>query len=151
MDKITFSRADRSREVTTTSINVQDITSLNFDDTVTISANLEAAFNGICDAASHRIQLGAGVVKLAKALAGFREQKWLVRYRETASPFGEYSFEVGTASAAAPTIVETSGKEILDPNSAEWSALSVAVNAGVLSPAGNAVTMYEVELVGRNI
>ena len=149
MDRVTFSRADRSNEITTTSLNIPDMTAMNFDIHQSAILSTEVAMAAITQADAHSVTVAQKVTNAAKALAGLREMKWLVRYRDV-SNFKEFSFEIGTADPSAPTITESSGKEVLDPSSTEWTDLANALNTFALSPYGNGISMYEVELVGRS-
>ena len=150
MDRMFFTRADRSNELTTTSINIVDIDAATLPLAEAAAASIETAFDGIVLADAHRIGLTVMVTETGKSLAGLRESKWLVKYRDVAI-FKEFSVEIGTADPAAPTVVETNGKEILDPASTEYADVKAELEGFALSPYGNNIEVYEVELVGRNI
>lgn len=148
MDRLFLTRVDRSNESTTTSLHVPDMSAANFDAHQASAASIEAAVAAITQADAHKIGYTQMVNEQAKNGAGFREVKWLVRYRDNTN-FKEFTFEIGTSDPAAPTIVETSGKEILDPASTEYANLASEINSFCLSPYGNGISVYEVELVGR--
>ena len=73
-----------------------------------------------------------------------RENKWLVRYHDTAGAL--YSIEIPTAKLS----LLDAGTEFLDLTGTEAAAFVTAFQAGAVSPTdGSAVTVDSIQFVGR--
>ncbi len=149
MDRMFFTRADRSNENTTTGLHIPDVDVSNLPTALAEAANIETAFDAIVLADAHRVGITIMERQTAKSLSGLRESKWLIKYRDTVN-FKEFSIELGTVDPAVNTVVETSGKEILDPSGSDYGSLKAALDGFALSPYGYPIDVYEVELVGRS-
>ncbi len=89
-------------------------------------------------------------VKLTNAAAatdGQREERWLVVYQDNTT-MTLYSFEIPCRKAS---IKPPQGQDQVDLNTAPWPAFKTAVEAAVVSPDGNPITVLAVRLIGRNL
>ena len=143
------SMTDYDGENTTFRVNATTLTAANFDAQVALNVALGVAIVGITHGALQKISYGNEILSPAtcEEPQAQRELKWLIRYRDdiTGNP---YTVELGTADTAA-----------LDPNNRGYAeigdggvvdAFVTAFEAYVLSPAGNAVSIDSIQLVGRN-
>lgn len=166
----TFTIEDYSHETSTTTINVQDITTLNYGDVSTAVSGVENAIEDITLGVLRRTSLNKSYVGSAAAVTeehAQREMKWLVVYRDVL-PFLDagglvsnpgylktFSFEVPCPDTAL--LIE--GTDKADLASTEMAAFVAAVEASVRSPyntysvivAGPFVEVIDITLVGRNV
>lgn len=149
-DKVTFTRYDQSAERASTSFHIPDMTAANFDAITTSLDTLDSALDGLSLADRERQTKSAIIVNINATRAGNRELKWLIRVRDVVT--AEYfAYELACADES-PGVINVGGKTILDPASAEYSALAAALtDPNVVTKNGNNMNLVEVELVGRNL
>lgn len=149
--RATLSYADYDSEVGTVSLRGADLTAVNFDAQVTALATLAASIASITLGAQLSNTLARNnIVGIGPASdpAAQRETKWLVQYHDDVT-FKRYTAEIPCAD-----------HDQLDPNDrahahiGDGSVVDQFVTdfeAFVVSEAGNAVTIDEITLVGRNV
>ena len=142
---------DYDGEGTVFRVHVADLNAGNIAAQLGLQAALGAATNDMVLGALNRITYGNEVdtpVVHADEPTAQRELKWLVQYHDSITGAELGPLEIGTANPAR-----------LDPNArsqaqmgdaAEVDAFVDAFEAYVLSPAGNAVIVDRLVLVGRN-
>lgn len=126
----------------------EDITKVNLPAN-SVAANLIAALQSVSDGAIVRRSMTTSV-KLANTAAaneGQREERWLVVYQDNTT-MALYSFEVPCRKA---NIKPPLGQDNVDLTVAPWTTFKSAVEAAVVSPDGNAITVLAVRLIGRNL
>jgi hypothetical protein len=140
---------DYGGEKTTFKIRTAELSAANFDAQATLRAALATAIAGITTGVYTRIAYGnEETQEVANPSDPFcqREMKWVIHYRETGG--GLYRCELGTADL-----------DQLDPNDREHAnigdagvvdAFVSAFEAYAKGPGGGAVTVVEIEFVGRN-
>jgi hypothetical protein len=79
--------------------------------------------------------------------AGNREDKWLVGYHDDTT-LADGHFTIPCRKNTLPVV---SGTDRVDLTASPWATFKTNVEALVLSPDGNSVTVDYVQLVGRNI
>lgn len=136
---------DHSNESSLATIPVADaITDLNitaiFD--AIVGVTLGNAQKSVLKTAVDKDTGTAGVP--ANAFAQ-REIKWLVRYTDTTT-LKKYTRELPCADLQ----FVTQGTDFMDLTSTEGAALKTALDAHMLSPDGNAISVDSVEHVGRS-
>jgi len=80
------------------------------------------------------------------ATAGQREDKWLCIYQDNTT-LAIYNIELPCRKNSLATV---SGKDTVDLTVSPWALFKTHFEALVFSPDGNATTLLEVRLVGRN-
>lgn len=166
----TFSIEDYSHEMSTTTVNVMDITSLNYGDVSDGVDDIETAVQGISTGVLRRTTISKGYVKSAAEVTdpnAQRERKWLVTYRDVL-PF----LDAGSL-VSNPGYLKTFNLEIPSPDlsllvpgtdRADFEATEIAAfvtqfEAHARSPyntysvivAGPFVEITDIRVVGRNV
>lgn len=149
-DKLTFLRKDSASQNTSTIFHTIDYTAANFDVVNSAVNTLQSALDGLTHSTTQIKTISIQTKDPFATKAGQRELKWLLRMDE-ASTGKRLSREVGPADTSVPTVV-VGNRTFVDPGSAEFAAVSNAIaNANIKSEDGNALSLVEIELVGRNI
>lgn len=149
VDRYSFTLLDNSGEKTTTSFAIRSLAdNLAFN---TQSQALENAFDDVT--LGTRFQSGASITYtgssvLPVSVYAQREIKLLVSLQDTVTG-KRSSFTLGTFDPTSVTI--PAGSDVVDITAGNAATLVSAVEAFVASPAGNAVTVTGMRLVGRNI
>lgn len=143
-------RYDQSGERTSTHFNVAALADTTLVDAQATATALQNALNGISLAAARKVDQTVNFATVpAATAAGNRELKWLLRIQDSVNGFA-FSHEVGCADESMG-VISVGGKTIMDPDASEYTSLKAAIEANAISPYGNAVTLIEAELVGRNL
>jgi len=142
---------DYDGEKTTFRVNTPDLNAGNMAAQLVLQANFGAAVNDMVRGSLFKIAYGNEVNAAAAPpddVFAQREMKWQVFYADTVT--GEpHHITIGTADM-----------EQLDPNNREQAYIGdggvvdqfvTDFEAYVVSPAGNAVTITDIVLVGRNV
>jgi len=156
-DNASFTYIDYSSEVSTTSINIPDVTDLNYAATEALLQTLSAEISGITIGSLRQRSMGIIVPTLLSPPAdqqAQREKKWLVQYRatQTGQPDAGRYYNVEIPCADLSLLNE--GSDILwkQPTVATGAVLDfiTAFEAVAVSPAGSTVTCQAIRYVGRN-
>jgi hypothetical protein len=151
--KLSVTMQDRSGEKSTLSVHVpEDMVIEDAGDNGQPDDPLIAAFltslAAVCDYAPTRIAISQSLRQILSGGVGLgqREQKYLVSYYDalTAVP-GD--FEIPCRDAAIQPPVNT---DLYDLTVAPWVAFKNAVEALIVSDAGNSVIVSKVRLTGKN-
>lgn len=102
-----------------------------------------ATFNGKKVATVDISASGSAATKAAQ-----REIKWRVRYVDNTDPIGDGSFEIG---AADTDLLGAGGSGLMDVSAGAGATLVTELEENLVSRLGNAITVQEIKLVGRNI
>lgn len=149
VDQYSATFIDRDSEKSTTQVNVGQ-----FADNPAYQAARDAFETAISNVTNGtRFRREATLAELVASSSppnnnSFREDKWLLRVEDN-STFKRYSFTVATADPSTVTLI--AGTDKVDLTVGAGLALKTAVEAFVVSPAGNAITLVEAVYVGRNI
>jgi len=144
----TTSWIDRDSERSTSRVNIKQ----QIDNAAFIAA--EALYVSAIDAVTNgniwqsSAQLNTLASQLPPTGNAFRENKWLVRYEDTVT-FERFTFTLPTADPTTVTLIP--GTDKVDLTVGNGLNLKNDGEAFLMSPRGNAVNIYEVEYVGRNI
>lgn len=143
---------DYDAERTTTRIPVYDLSDVNWTDGLSDMADLTTAIQAITNGALKTRELVTSDIDNAAAPAtdpnAQRETKWLLRMRPDVGGERDYSLEVGTADLDLLSAVSGRRNE-MSPGT-ELTNLIAAIDAFIVSPEGNPVTLFEAVHVGRN-
>jgi len=143
---------DRSAEKSVASFNLTEIAGdgSNYAAVTASMAAVKAAFAAVTDGAIAEESLVASRTRLTNVIpgSGHRELKWLVRYQDDVT-MKLYNLEIPNADDTA--LPMNAGSDFVDIGNAGAASFIAAFNTNILSPAGNAVTLISVQLVGRNI
>lgn len=151
---LVFSIKDFSKELTTTSIGMAMITSANFDAQIVkrdaIIDAVEDLLLGLIQKIDYGIlkkfTTGTPTNKLAR-----REDKLLIHYEDTTLIKG-HTWSVGAVNLALYAMQgNTDIVNMADGTLTLPGVLKTALEAGAVSPAGNAIVVREMQLVGRNL
>lgn len=149
--KVTISILDYDKESSTVGIRGDDVTAGNFAAQETLMDAIVAAIDGVSIGTSYKNERTYAVNESAKTPPASkfaqRETKWLVRYTDDTDPIGDGSFEIPAADLA---LLATNTKT-MDLSAGAGAALVTALEAGMVSKLGNAITVVDVIHVGRNI
>lgn len=147
---VTLKALDYGKEATRLGFNITQITAANFDAQVAAVATLQTAIQnvslGLHDGKTIQA-LDVAVGPKATDDAAQRELKWRVKYLDPTDPIGNGSFEIGMAD----TQFLVAGEGKMDISAGAGATLVTQIEATVVSRLGNAVTVDEIVLVGRNI
>lgn len=150
MTKASFSIRDYSDEYTSTQLNIPDLTSANYDATITSVAALQTAIAAVTLGNITRVNLDVDT-----GLAGaddrpaspFAQRELGIRFFYQDDVNGQkYNFTVGCADLA---IVAQGGTDDVDLTLSLVAAIKTAFEALIVSPDGNAVTINRGQVVGR--
>lgn len=142
---------DYSKENSSVSVRLADVTAANFDAQDGLMDDIVSAIQAVTLTTKIKDQRIFAVTEFAKTLPtspyAQREAKWLVKYNDTVNPNGNGSFEIPGPDLSL--LVE--GEGVMDLTSTEGAALVDALEAGMRSRLGNTITIAEIVHVGRNI
>jgi len=148
---MSMSYADYDNEVANLRLHVTAITAANHDAQTALHTALRLAIAGICDGVLLKESYG-NEQKVAFGPAASstiqRELKWLVQYHD-GTTLQRLSAELPCADATQLDPNDRAHAEIGDAGVVD--AFVAAFEAVVKSPAGNAVVIDEITLVGRQI
>lgn len=150
---VTLTYVDRSGEgarvqVAPSAALLDDITKVTLPPS-TVAANFVDALQSVSDGMIVR-RAATTSVKLSNALSateGQREERWLVVYQDNVT-FSLYSFEIPCRKSS---IKPPRNQDEVDLSVAPWPTFKAAVEAAVVSPDGNPITVLMVKLIGRNL
>lgn len=151
MGKYTRTLMDYDSEVSTVQVYATDLSEANIAAQITLQSNFGAAINGMSTGSLQKIEYGNVVSANNPAPPdpfAQRELKWRVDYSDDVTGEKGY-FTVPCANAARLDPNNRGKAEIGD--GAQVDAFVTATEAYVLSKAGNAITVLQIVLVGRNI
>lgn len=147
---VTLKALDYGSEATRLGFKITQLTAANFDAQIALVTTLQGAIENVAlglftgkTVAAQDVPVGTK----ATVTEAQREIKWRVKYLDGTDPIGNGSFEIGMAD----TQFLVAGQGIMDISAGAGAALVTAIEAAVVSRLGNAVTVSEVVLVGRNI
>lgn len=144
------SLTDYDGEKSTLQVYAADLNAGNIAAELTLQATFGAAINDMSLGSLQEIRYGNQVVSNAAAPAetyAQREMKWRVDYTDdvTGKP---YHFTIPVADTSK---LDANNRGFADPDDTDVAAFITATEAYVLSQDGNAITVQQIELVGRNI
>lgn len=150
MGRLSLTYLDASGERSNVSIRTTDLTSVNFDAEQTESDAIRDAIAGVSLLTQIKdtrvaVETEAAAVKPADQFAQ-RETKWLVRFTDNVNGKSG-TFEI----PGADLDLLVTGQGEMDIEAGAGLALVNALETGMLSRDGNAITVSEVVHVGRNI
>lgn len=144
-----LSYRDHDGEVSSASFRGATLNAGNYAAQDALRTTLQAATNAIVigQAASEKVVAVDETISGLKASNAFaqRETKWLVKYTDANGAM--YSLEIPSANLA----YLVAGNGLADLAGTEMAAFVDAFEAFVVNPAGAAVTIVEIQHVGRNI
>lgn len=146
----TLKAKDYGNEATRFGFNMLQITAANFDAQVVLLDNIQTAVGNVALGAFLGKSLQAidvAVGPKATVVNAQREAKWRCTYLDSVQPEGNGSFEIGMPDLSL--LVAGSGN--MDVSAGAGAALVTAIEAGVVSRLGNAVTIDTIIHVGRNV
>lgn len=149
--QFSYTFRDYANESSTVGLHVDEVTAANFDAQVAAQASLLSALEGVSLGNEIKNQMTANVTKSQPSPASDpnaqRELKWMVR------AFDAVTYDLVTIEIPCADL------SLLDPNnldrmvidSGAGATLVSEIEANVLSKNGNALTVNEIVLVGRNL
>lgn len=148
MSQVTISGLDYSKEGTRMSVNIADITAVNFDAQITAAQAVQTAVQGVSLIDFEGITVNAldaprETDKPASPYAQ-RESKWLVTMSDDSNARLN-QFEIGGADL---TLLADDG-ETMDVSAGAGATLVSALEASLVSRDGNSMTFVEAVHVGR--
>lgn len=146
----TLKAKDYSNEATRFGFNMTQVTSANFDAQIILLDNIQTAVGNVAlgtflGKSMQAVDVAVG--PKATVVNAQREAKWRVTYTDDVQPEGNGSFEIGMPDLSL--LVAGTGK--MDVSAGAGAALVTAIEAGVVSRLGNAVTVDDIIHVGRNV
>lgn len=149
--KLNLSFVDFDGEISNASVRGTTITAGNFTAQDALLDAIASAIDGVSVGNMYKDQRILSEVETPKTLPALawaqRETKWLVRYTDDVDSNGDGSFEI---PAADLTLLLT-GTKNMNIASGAGLALVTALEAGMVSRLGNAISIVNVVHVGRNI
>jgi len=149
--KLNLSFVDYDDESSTASVRGATVTAGNFTAQDALFDAIVAAIDGVSIATLYKDQRILSEVETPKTLPtnafAQRETKWLVRYTDDVDSNGDGSFEI----PAADLSLLSANTPFMNLAAGAGLALVTALEAGMVSRLGNAVTITNVVHVGRNI
>lgn len=146
-----FTYQDYSKEISKARFKINAITAANFDATVSLVNALSAAILG-CQVEnalqSKKVIAQNNFITRAPATdkASQRETKWLMTLEDaTLHTLSRHEFPLADSQYVQ------ANTDFMDLSDGVGEALKTAVEAVVLSPAGNAVLLVSVQYVGRSL
>lgn len=146
----TLKALDYGSEATRFGFHMLQVTAANFDAQVTLLDNIQTAVGNVALGTFLGKSLQAVNVAVgpkATVVNAQREAKWRVSYTDDVQPEGNGSFEIGMPDLS----LLVAGTGIMDVSAGAGAALVTAIEAGVVSRLGNAVTVVDIIHVGRNV
>lgn len=146
-----FTYQDYSRETSRVKFNVQQMTAANFDATITLINTLSTAILGVqVENALQTKRVVAQNNLISRAPASTkpaqREVKWVVTCEDdTLHTLSRHEIPL------ADTQWVTANTDFMDLSAGVGLTLKNAIEAAVLSPAGNSVSVASIQLVGRSV
>lgn len=151
---LTASYKDRPGQRSSVRFQVRSIDAANIDAVQTEFSALRTAIDGISLANLNQYEIVADRVFVsdgnASDMAARRELKLLVTYEDDVT-HKSYNHEIPAPDVTLSALWSTSDPEQPDYTHANWTAFATAFEATVVSPDGNAVTIREARIVGRNL
>lgn len=148
MPKVTLSGLDHSKEGTSTSFYLIDLTAANFTAQGVILGDMQTAIQGVSLIAYEGATYPAMVTQRENTPAADpyaqRESKWQVDLVDDVTQETS-NFEIGGADLS----LLSGNTELMDLTAGAGLALVTAIETNVRSRAGNTVTVVQVKHVGR--
>lgn len=151
--EVSFSIRDYSNEVSSHRIDIVDLTSANFDAYVGAGGFIPDyydALNGITLGNISRERITARNILVSNAPAGSVyaqvELKWQLTYTDNVNG-KQWQREVPTPDLT----LLVAGSDLMNMAAGAGLAFKTAFEAAAVSPDGNAVTLNQVRVVGRNL
>ncbi len=146
----TLKAKDYSNEATRFGFKMTQVTAANFDAQVILLDNIQTAVGNVAlgtflGKSMQAVDVAVG--PKATVVNAQREAKWRVTYTDDVQSEGNGSFEIGMPDLSL--LVAGTGK--MDVSAGAGAALVTAIEAGVVSRLGNAVTIDDIIHVGRNV
>jgi hypothetical protein len=148
--KYVLSYRDYSNEVSRLNVTIPTLNAGNIAAQDTLLDNLLAAIDAVVIGTKEKedrvyeVIHGTGIAPASKDAQV--ERKWLVSARDDVTGF-PVTFSIPTADSQ----FVSNNTDKMDLAGTEGAALVAAIEAVVLSKAGNAITVTEVRMVGRNL
>jgi len=152
--KLNIKYNDYDPEPSFVKLTVPAITAANFDDHVLKASAVYdaiAGVNGICIGKRITSTLGndyeiLGAKVAADSPLAQRENKWKVNWESAGGANGSYF----TLPCADLTLLDPDNRGYADMGNADVAAFVSAVEAFVVDESGNAITVIDIQFVGRN-
>ena len=148
MSQVTISGLDYSEEPTRLSVNVADLTAVNFDAQITAAQSVQTAIQGVSliDFEGVSVKALDTPKETDRPTSPYaqRESKWLVTMSDDSNARLN-QFEIGGADL---TLLGSDG-ETMDVSSGDGAALVSALEAALVSRDGNSMTFVSAIHVGR--
>lgn len=141
---------DFGGEHTRFGFSTTQMTSANFDAQITLIDAIQTAADNVSYGSFTGLQVSAVDDPVGSAETdedAQRESKWRVSYDDDVNPLGKGSFEIPMADLSL--LIAGSGD--MDVSGGAGAALVTAIEAGVISRLGNAITITSIVHVGRNV
>lgn len=152
MGKYSVTIRDRSGELSNVGFNIGFVTTLNLTAQLTNTGNLKNAIDAITLGVIARDEMKVYTNDLDASLPvspyANRESKFLVRYHDSTAAVS--TFEIPAPDLAMVGLLQ-SGTDFINLLQPEIDDFVQAFQTAALSPAGNAVVVDSIEIVGRNI
>lgn len=149
--KLTISVLDHDKESSTVSVRGADVNAGNFAAQEALMDAILAAVDGVSIGQVYKDERTYAVNEVTKTPPANpfsqRETKWLVRYTDDVDSNGDGSFEIPAADLALLSL----NTKNMNLAAGAGLALKNALEAGMVSKLGNAITVTDVIHVGRNI
>lgn len=146
-----FSVRDYANESSSVGLHIAEVDAANFDTQVAAKATLLSALDGVSLGNFIKSQLTVDIDKAQPAPASDpnaqRELKWLVRAFDSVD-YDPVSIEIPCADLS---LLDPVNQDRMVIASGAGATLVSALEAHALSKAGNAITVNEIVLVGRNL
>lgn len=146
-----WSFQDYSREKSRVRMQFQDMTAANYDATKTLMDNVRTAILGVQQENCEQtyIVVAQSIFNSrapATAKNSQRESKWLLTLADTTTnKLSRHEIPI------AKLDLVTANTDFMDLSAGAGLALKTAIEAGVKSPAGNAVSLISVQFVGKRL
>ena len=154
MTNFSLSRLDASNETANTSLRVEDLIAAgtNYPSITAALTTIQTAIDGVCDGTAHHQTTIAEAARLTNVVPtddSRRETKWLVTYEDDIT-FAINWFTLPCSNWTNANRAGTTDFWDMSNETAQMTAMRLALENNVLSPLGNAITVLSVEDVGRN-
>jgi hypothetical protein len=149
--QVSFTFRDYADEPSNVSLHIEEVDAAGFDGAVSGKSDLLTAIQGVTLGEYYKsfmsVDIDKGLPTPSSNPLAQREIKWLVRCYDTVNS-DLVTFELPCADLS---LLETTNEDKLDISAGAGAALVTAIEANVLSKAGNAVSVIEVLVVGRSL
>ena len=154
MTYLTFTRKDASDEKAVSSIRVVDILAdgTNYPTITGAQSTIQTAIDGVTNGIANQQRIVASDVRLTNVVPSDdsrRETKWLCSYEDDTT-FEIFNVTLPCSDWTNANRAGTTDFWDLTNETAQMTAMRLALENNMLSPNGNSITLLSVEDVGRN-